>query len=59
MDHSKTLKELETIPTNCKALEMRFVLANLNTGHQSPYVEDYFEDPLDLRSNFIKEGRLM
>jgi len=34
------------------------VLATFNVGDLSPYVEDNFEDPLDLRANPLEEGEV-
>ena len=34
------------------------ISATFNIGDLSPYVEDYFEDPSDLRSNSFKEGEV-
>jgi len=32
------------------------ISATFNIGYLSPYVEDYFEDHLDFRSNPLEEG---
>jgi len=34
------------------------VSTTFNIGDLSPYAEDYFEDPSDLRSNPSKEGEV-
>jgi len=34
------------------------IFATFNVGHSSPYVEDCFEDPMDLRTDHLEEGEV-